>query len=400
MNLLLPRRNPHVMPGEWEQVAAWARDAQAQDLGLIAAWEEAVAAMTGMPHAAAVSSGRTGMALILRHLGVAEGDEVVVPAYTLKDLLPLIQGFGATVIPADIDPDTLNVTAESVAARLTPRTRAVIVLHAFGAPAPMPEILAVTDAARVPVIEDGAHALGASLGGRAAGSFGYAAFFSFETTKPVNTYGGGMVVSRDAALIDMIHEQEAAKPFGLDTVMHRIQATQQEARLMQTGLAFPLLLLLSRRTTQPMMSAVYRHMQHLPPSSVRYSPVQARLGLEKLKGLPDRIRHRRELAQFYAAHLPEGCHVQRLLDGAASTWYFCVALLPRDAWDIRARLLLRGVDAGVRDEVSDNCAALLGYDDCPNMADAFKRTLALPIFDSCAEAQARRVVDVLARLMA
>ncbi len=396
---LLPRRSPHALPDEQDLIQNWSASGGENDIAVVSEWEQAVGANVSMPHAAAVSSGRMGMTYILEHLGIGDGDEVIVPAFTLKDLLPLIQRLGATVVPADVDRDTLNVTADSIAARVTPRTRAAIVLHAFGAPAPMTRILEVTAPKNIPVIEDAAHALGATLDGRPIGSFGYAAFFSFETTKPINTYGGGMVVSRDETLVAAIHEQEARKPVDASVMMNRFSATRREHMLMNTGLALPPLALLAVPLTKPLMNAAYRGAQQLAPPSVRYSPIQARLGLAKLAGLNERIAHRRALVARYTEELPAQVRVQRLETNATSTWYFCVAVLLTAAGPVRRRMLLRGVDAGIEDEISDNCAALLGFKDCPNINTVFQKLIALPIFDSCTEQQAVRAARALKRCL-
>lgn len=396
---LLPRRSAHILDNEWKKIQSWQQLAPEMETGVIREWEKAIADHVGIAHGAAVNSGRTGMTQILQHLELTSGDEVIVPAYTLKDLIPLIQDFGATVVPADVDPETLNITTAAIAAKLSPRTKAVIVLHAFGSPAPMPEILAVTDPAGVPVIEDCAHALGATLANRQVGSFGYAAFFSFEMTKPVNTYGGGMVVSRDASLIEIIRNREAQKPFNLEGMLQKVKATQREMLLMNTGVAWPLLLLMAHPGTKALLSAAYRRSQCVPAATVRYSPLQARLGLEKLAALEDRIRHRQHLAARYDEYLPTPVHLQRPMETASPTWYFCTALLPVSAAAIRSRMLLRRVDAAVDEEVADDCGTLLGSNDCPNAKAVFSKTLALPMFDGCREADVKRAVHVLSNVL-
>ncbi len=395
--LLLPRRSAHLLADEWEKIRCWNQDTPDKDTAIIREWENAVAAHVAVPAAAAVNSGRSGMTQILKHIGITSGDEVIVPAYTLKDLIPLIQHLGATVVPADADPSTLNVTGETVAARITERTKAVIILHTFGAPAPMQEILAVTKPADIPVIEDCAHALGATLCGNQVGSFGYAAFFSFEMTKPINTYGGGMVVSRDTTLIDAIRAEEEQKPFDLSGVMQKTKATQREMFLMRTGLALPLLLMMTGGKTKALISAAYRQSQHVPAASVRYSPVQARLGLEKLAGLDARLQYRQELAAAYTNTLPDGVQLQSTLKDALPTWYFCTALLPTPAAPIRTKLLLHGIDAAIKDEIADDCGALLERSDCPAAHHIFEHTIALPMSDVYRIQDVQRVTKVLRR---
>ena len=287
------------------------------------------------------------------------------------------------------------MTADAIAAKLSPKTKAVIVLHAFGSPAPMPEILAITEPAGVPIIEDCAHALGATLDGKQVGSFGYAAFFSFEMTKPINTYGGGMVVSQEVSLIEAIRAREEQKPFNLEGMLQKIKATQREMLLMNTGVAWPLLLFMTNPKTKALLSAVYRRSQCVPAATVRYSSIQARLGLEKLASLDARIQHRQHLANIYAEHLPTSVHLQRPIATSSPTWYFCTALLPEPAVPIRSKMLLRRVDAAVEEEVADDCGALLDSNDCPNAKNVFSNAMALPMFDNCQGEYIQWAIQVL-----
>lgn len=385
--------------GERVDIRQWAQKAVAEDEGLVTLWEQAVAAYIGVPHTAAVSSGRGAMTLIFEHLGLGAGDEVIVPAYTLGELLPLIEGFNAKAVPADIDPETLNLDPGGVERRITPRTKAILALHAFGVPCAVEAIVALADRHGIPVIEDCAHSLGATVSGRATGAFGYAAFFSFETTKPVNTFGGGMVASQDKALIDAIHQKTAAFPYDLDLAKKKMRANRTEQRLFSTGLAFPLLYLLATPSLRGLMNRLYRGAQHLPCGQARYSPVQAKLGVAKLATLDQRIRVRKERAELYRSLLKPGLRIQRIGEDREATWYFLVAILPRPAVAIRKRLLFRGIDAGIEEEIADNCAELLGYTDCPNIADVYPRAIDLPMFDGISQSTVERVTHALNALV-
>ena len=397
---MIPRRWAHTEPGELHDIAAWAESDLARDEALVAEFERAVAGHLGVPHAAAVNSGRRGMTLIFEHLGLGAGDEVIVPAYTLGALIPLIQGFGAAAVPADVDPDTFNVPVDAVERRLSSRTKAILALHAFGAPCDVEAMVALGRQHKIPVIEDCAHSLGATFQGRQTGSFGYAAFFSFETAKPVNTFGGGMVVSQDQALIEHVRRHTASDAPDLGSVMQKVKAVRTEQRLFSTGLAYPLLYLLATPGLKGLMNRLYRAVgQHAPPCDVRYSPVQAKLGLKKLPRLNERIARRKARADLMGSLLGPGIRPQRLLDGAESTWYVFVATLPCEAAPIRKKLLLKGIDAGVGEEIADNTAALLGYADCPNIARLHPRAMSLPMYDGVSEEAVAKVARALNALV-
>jgi len=132
-------------------------------------------------------------------MGVGDGDDVVVPSFTFYASVEAIPPTGARPVFCDVDPDTFCVTAETVHAALTPKTKAVVAVDLFGNVAPVPDI----EALGVPVLEDAAQAAGSSLAGARAGSFGTAATFSFFPSKNLGGFGdGGMVVTDDAGVAE------------------------------------------------------------------------------------------------------------------------------------------------------------------------------------------------------
>lgn len=161
-------------------------------------FEQAMADLCEMPYAIAVSNGTVALELALRALGIGAGDEVVVPARSFIASASCVVSCGATPVFADIDRDSQNLTAASIAAVMTARTRAVIAVHLAGWPCDMPEINALAASNGLVVVEDCAQAIGARLDGRPVGSFGDAAAFSFCTDKIISTGGeGGILLLRD-----------------------------------------------------------------------------------------------------------------------------------------------------------------------------------------------------------
>jgi len=167
-------------------------------------FEEAVANYTGVPYAVALSSGTAGLHLGLAALGIGQGDEVILPSFTFIAVAHAVLYRRATPVFADIDPGTLNLTPESVASAITPRTRAIIVVHTFGCPVDLDPIVHIAARHGVKVIEDACEALGAEYRGRKAGGIGDFGVFGFYPNKPITTGEGGMVVTRDGQLADTI----------------------------------------------------------------------------------------------------------------------------------------------------------------------------------------------------
>jgi dTDP-3-amino-3,4,6-trideoxy-alpha-D-glucose transaminase len=177
----------------------------------VAAFEGEFAAYCGAAHAVGVANGTDALTIALRAMGVGPGDEVVVPSFTFYASAEAIPPTGAAPVFCDIDPNTYCVTADTVRAALTPRTKAVIAVHLFGNLAPVAEI----EALGVPVLEDAAQAAGshvsvspATAAGPATaaarpGALGAAATFSFFPSKNLGCFGdGGAITTSDATLAE------------------------------------------------------------------------------------------------------------------------------------------------------------------------------------------------------
>src|SRR5215216_7245141 len=153
-----------------------------------------VAAYCGAEHAIGVGNGTDAITLVLRALGVGPGDEVVVPSFTFYASAEAVPPTGARPVFFDVDAETMCVTADTVKAALTPRTKAVIAVHLFGNVAPVAEI----EALGVPVVEDAAQAAGSLAADGRPGALGTIATFSFFPSKNLGAFGdGGVVVTDD-----------------------------------------------------------------------------------------------------------------------------------------------------------------------------------------------------------
>ncbi len=166
----------------------------------VAALERAWAEMLGVPHAQAVTSGTAALHTAVAALNLEPGDEIITSPIT--DMGTVIAILACNLVPtfADVDPRTGNITAETIARQISPKTRAIIVVHLFGQPADMDPILALARQHDLRVIEDCAQAHLAAYQGRLVGTMGDLGCFSFQQSKQMTTGDGGLVVSRDEAL--------------------------------------------------------------------------------------------------------------------------------------------------------------------------------------------------------
>src|SRR6202140_1431014 len=166
-----------------------------------AALEEEIARLCGVAYGVGLASETDALILALRVCGVQAGDEVLLPPFTFVATGSAVSALGAKPVFVDIRPDTYNINPSEVERRVTPRTRAIVVVHLYGLAADMDPILAFAKSRKLPVIEDNAQAIGASYKGRRTGSFGDAGCLSFYPTKNLGAYGdAGMVVTNSAEL--------------------------------------------------------------------------------------------------------------------------------------------------------------------------------------------------------
>jgi len=163
-------------------------------------FEQAFARYKNAPYANAVSSGTAAIHLALVALGIGAGDEVIAPAMTFCSTIHAIVHAGATPVLVDCSRHTFNLDPEQIAGKITPRTKAILVVHMCGRCCDMDPILEIAARHQLRVIEDCAHAIEATYRGRPAGLIGDAGCFSFYPTKNIATCDGGMVITRDRAL--------------------------------------------------------------------------------------------------------------------------------------------------------------------------------------------------------
>jgi dTDP-3-amino-3,4,6-trideoxy-alpha-D-glucose transaminase len=165
----------------------------------VQAFEREFAEYCGTSHAVGVANGTEAITIALRAMGIGPGDEVVVPSFTFYASAEAIPPTGATPVFCDVDPDTYCVTAETVRAALTPRTKAVIAVHLFGNVAPVAEIQQLG----VPVLEDAAQAAGSICTTGRPGALGTAATFSFFPSKNLGCFGdGGIITTSDEQIAE------------------------------------------------------------------------------------------------------------------------------------------------------------------------------------------------------
>ena len=272
-------------------------------------FEAAFATAHGARHAVATASGTAALDIALRVAGTA-GREVIVPANTFFATAAAVLAAGATPVFADIDPATFALSPQTVAAALTPDTAAVVLVHIGGLISPQAAALAELCAGRgLTLIEDAAHAHGATCQGRFAGAFGAAAAFSFYPTKVLTSGEGGMLLagSEPADAEARIYRDQGKAAFGANRHERRGYAWRMSELHAVTGLVHLRRLagfITRRREVAAQYAAALAGLAGLAPLA---EPAGCRSNVYKyIVLLPpgaDRPRFKREVAARYDVHL-------------------------------------------------------------------------------------------------
>lgn len=192
--------------------------------------------VTGTEYSTTVCNGTTALHAALLALGLGPDDEVIVPGFTYIASVNAVRYVGATPVFCDSESDYWQLDPHGLDALITPRTRAIIVVHLYGHPSPMREIRAFADKHRLFIVEDCAEALGARIGNTWVGNFGDVATYSFFGNKTITTGEGGMVTSNDAALIARVRKIKSQglsgdREYWHDMVAHNFRMTNLTAAI-------------------------------------------------------------------------------------------------------------------------------------------------------------------------
>jgi dTDP-4-amino-4,6-dideoxygalactose transaminase len=316
-------------------------------------FEAELARACGVEHAAAVSSGTAALHLAVIALGIGEGDEVVVPAYTFPATANVVAIAGARPVLVDVDPVTMNLDPQRVAEAVTPRTRAVIGVHAFGHPLPWGELRGVVPE-RVHLFEDAAGALGALWRGRACGGLGELGCLSFHPRKIVTTGEGGAVTTNDPELAQRVRE---LRDHGIDR--------RGDSRVAAPGLNY------------------------------RLSDILCAVGIPQLRRLEELLQAREAIAHGYAKRLRGLLETPSAEVSDRHGWQAYVVQLDRRD-EALAALRERGIEAQIGTYALHRLDAYRDQGPFPGADGCFARALALPFHTRLTEADLDRVADALA----
>ncbi|EIC85476.1 UDP-4-amino-4-deoxy-L-arabinose aminotransferase [Serratia sp. M24T3] len=339
--------------------------------------EQDFSAAFGCKHAIAVSSATGGMHVTLLALDIGPGDEVITPSQTWVSTLNMIVLLGAEPVMIDVDPNTLMVSAETIEAAITPKTKAIIPVHYAGASLDLDPIYAVANRHNITVIEDAAHAAGTQYRDRWIGAQG-TAIFSFHAIKNMTCAEGGLIATDDDALAAKVR---ALKFHGLavDAFDRQVQGRRPQAEVIEPGFKYNL--------SDIHASIAVVQLKRLAAMNARRAAL-ARLYLEKLEGTP-----------FLPMHVPNYPHLH--------TWHLFMIRVDEERCGLnRDTLMERLKELGIGTGLHFRAAHTQKYYrerypdlSLPHSEWNTARLCSLPMFPDMQDSDVDRVVDALKSLV-
>lgn len=338
--ITIPMAQPLLGDAEAEAVLAVLRSGQLAQGRVVAEFEDRFAALCGVKHAIATTSGTTALHIALLAHGIGPGDDVITTAFSFVASANAALYVGARPVFADIDPATLNIDPDSIRATITPRTRAIIAVHLYGNPAALDQLMRICEQHNLILIEDACQAHGATFAGRQVGSFGTGCF-SFYPTKNVTAGEGGMITTDDDELAERLR---------------LLRSHGSPRRYYHTMLGY----------------------------NFRLSDIHAAIGLAQLDRLAEWTEQRRANAARLLGLLADLPLIpQAILPGARHVCHQCTVRIPQGRDEVAADLRAQGIDSATFYPLPIHLQPLyrdLGYrDQLPHSEQAATEVLSLPI---------------------
>jgi dTDP-4-amino-4,6-dideoxygalactose transaminase len=310
---------------------------------MVKRFEEELAHYIGVKGAVATSSGTSALHLALLALEIKEGDEVLIPSYVCSALLNAILYVGAQPVLVDCD-ENYNISPEDFRRRLTDRTKACIIPHLFGHPAPIDELRAKG----IRIIEDIAQSIGGEYKGRKLGSWGDIAIVSFYATKMITTGEGGAVLSNDADLLERIRELREYDEFG-----------EYKVRF-----------------------------------NYKMSDIAASIGIVQLEKLPSFIERRREIASFYRKEFKDlNISLPPEDEPHSHSVYYRFVIRVKKLEEVRRKMLAKGIEC--KRPVYKPIHRYFSLPDYPMTDFIYETALSIPIYPSLSDSQVEYIASSL-----
>jgi len=339
---MIPHSKPTLGEEEERALIATLRSGQIAEGAMVARFERELSKYIGVKGGVATNSGHSALHLALVALKIGTGDEVITSTYSSPALLNAVGYTGAETVLADIDEHDFNISPIEVRKKITTQTRAIITPHMFGLPADIDALLKLG----IPIIEDCAQSIGASIGGKMVGSFGELAMYSFYATKMMTAADGGMVTANSSGYLDEMRDIKDC----LGKTGYRLR---------------------------------YKY---------KMTDIQAAIGVCQLAKLSGFVQRRNEIAELYNQAL-SGLNIElpKARENTTHTYYRYVIMITQDTAEFKENMWQRGVICGNGVMEPLHRALDLNNKDFPNCERVYKSAVSLPIYPSLTDEEVRLI---------
>lgn len=355
-----------------------------------------------VPHAQVFDSGRSALHYALKSLGVGEGDEVLVQAYTCVVVSNAIRWTGATPIYVDVD-ESLNMDPRDLESKISTKSKVLIAQHTFGAPADMDELLSLAKKHNLKVVEDCAHSLGAEYKGKKLGTLGDVAMFSFGSDKIISSARGGIAITNNDEVGTELkkYAQKLAPMSGVHIFQHLMTFPLffVGRSLYHVGIGKIILALAKKvHLISRIIDTPEKKGQKTEWFPCAYPNALAEIALVQLQQLEEVQRHRIELALFYEKQLAGLFETQAVPHGSA---YLRYTIFSPEANKIMKKAKEQGILLGdwyrsvIAPSDADEYTAGYVKGRCPRAESRAARSINLPTNRNVDMADAKKVVDCL-----
>lgn len=333
-------------------------------------FEQKIADRVGRKYGAAVTNGTAALEIAVQALSLHEGDEVIMPTFTIISCAEAVVRVGAKPVLVDCDPDTFNMCAEDIEEKITTKTKAIMIVHLYGLPVEVDPILEIARKYDLKVIEDAAEMHGQTYKGKPCGSFGDISIFSFYPNKHITTGEGGMVLTDDGELYERC-----------------------------------------KKVRNLCFESDRRYMHHELSGNYRFTNLQAAVGLAQLERLDEFVDKKRYIGTYYNKRLSEvkGISLPVIKTDYAENiyWVYGIVLnddISVDNVELQRRLKEKGIGSRTffwcmhEQPVFKNMGLFEG-EKYPNAEKLARRGLYLPSGIALTDEQMERVVEALNELL-
>ncbi|MCX5705409.1 MAG: DegT/DnrJ/EryC1/StrS family aminotransferase [Candidatus Omnitrophica bacterium] len=379
--MVFPRRNVIIIKGFLKSFIRLSLKKQLIDGSYIKEFENEFKNYIGTNYALSVSSGRLALQIILKTLECKEEDEIILPAYTFHAVPKAITNLKLNPVFIDIDEDSQNINYELIEEKITAKTKAIVATHLFGQPCELNSILNIAEKHNLFVIEDCAHAAGAKYNGKRVGSFGKCGYFSFETVKPLNTLGGGMITTNDENIYKKAKEICDSLPSpDYFKMVNKLLISIFEA-ILTTPLLFTIFvypfLLLAELFNLNLVDSYKMAKKNFKNQKVRFTNYQAFIGLMQLCQL-DQNNFKRALNGKILSEKLDNRIIIRKENPTCESIYYYLIIRSKNIRRLSRKLLLKGIDTGKF--VMENCSKMYTQDsECRIAEMIFDESLQIPV---------------------